>query len=492
MTPDLPCLKIARIVIESLSPISIGTGFGIGTFDTSLVRDANGLPTIPATSVAGVLRHSFARYYGQIPGLDQDETDSIFGCPDQDDRQGKSSRIEISFGFIHDQDNRPIDRLLLGEERNRLKSDSLLAGAARDVPLSRDYVRLDGMGTAAEQAKFDRTMLPAGYRFTIELALWCESLSDHWLDQILGLFDLPEFRLGGGTRKGLGKVKRVPGQTHIAEFDLRTLDGVNDLKAAHDDLSNMASFREASVESVSGDKLPLVGKLVLSPEDFWRIGQGDAPYGNYGDREPPAAIVLTERVVDWQSDRGQLEERRRVVVPASSIKGSLSHRATYHINCAIECFAERMQDRPAVGKTGNAAEGLVSSLFGSVKQNLGSRNSDDGPAMPNEMAGRVLLDDVYLEDGDSAIMMHNSIDRFTGGARHGALFGEELMFCGQLEIPIVVLESDQIPKMAKDGFAQALEDMIQGRLAIGAGASRGHGFCSGRIEGEGLVAWLQS
>jgi len=46
--------RLLRLVLESVTPLSIGTGRGNGVFDNLLVRDPNGLPGIPGTSLAGV------------------------------------------------------------------------------------------------------------------------------------------------------------------------------------------------------------------------------------------------------------------------------------------------------------------------------------------------------------------------------------------------------------------------------------------------------
>ena len=50
-----PIHSIARITLETKTPLAINTGKQDGVFDTSLITDANGLPAIPATSITGVL-----------------------------------------------------------------------------------------------------------------------------------------------------------------------------------------------------------------------------------------------------------------------------------------------------------------------------------------------------------------------------------------------------------------------------------------------------
>ena len=49
---------LARIIIEAKTPLSIGSGNNGIKSDSLILRDANGLPFIPGTTIAGLLRHS--------------------------------------------------------------------------------------------------------------------------------------------------------------------------------------------------------------------------------------------------------------------------------------------------------------------------------------------------------------------------------------------------------------------------------------------------
>lgn len=66
-------------------------------------------------------------------------------------------------------------------------------------------------------------MLPAGYRFSTELSLWSGQSNDPRWQQVLNLLGHPLFRLGGGTRAGLGRIKVAP--IHANHFDLSAEDG---------------------------------------------------------------------------------------------------------------------------------------------------------------------------------------------------------------------------------------------------------------------------
>ena len=65
---------LARIIVEAVTPIAIGTGSKDILTDAPVVRDINGLPYIPATSLAGVIRHAL--------GI-ADDQEGIFGHHDK-------------------------------------------------------------------------------------------------------------------------------------------------------------------------------------------------------------------------------------------------------------------------------------------------------------------------------------------------------------------------------------------------------------------------
>jgi hypothetical protein len=124
----------------------------------------------------------------------------------------------------------------------------------------------------------------------------------------------------------------------------------------------------------------------------------------------------------------------------------------------------------------------VRALFGFCKD---SKNGKD-----EGQRGRVIISDLFVENpGAPKILNHVSIDRFTGGARvlEGALFDEKPYYGGPgFALDVVVTQPDQIEDgKIRQALAAALDDLAQGRLAIGAGAGRGNGY----FRAEDGVKW---
>ena len=63
---------LARIVLQAETPLSIGSGESNIQTDSPVIRDINGLPFIPGTSLVGILRHA-------VDSLEQEKVNADFG-----------------------------------------------------------------------------------------------------------------------------------------------------------------------------------------------------------------------------------------------------------------------------------------------------------------------------------------------------------------------------------------------------------------------------
>lgn len=478
MTPDLKHFYLARFTLEAATPLSIAAGGADGVFDVTLIRDANGLPTLPGPAITGVMRH----LYWDIHGCES--MAEVFGYQAGD--EGNPSRLHVSWGAIQDSKGKPVEGLLLGEDDQGRLGDPLLSAAlaTEEMPVVRDRVRISHRGVAADTGKFDRAVLPAGYRFSAEISLWSDQANDPRWQQVLDLLAHPLFRLGGGTRAGLGRLKVVE-RPRAGHFDLTTKAGRGALSRLPRGLGEIAGLAPVELKS-HGQGQFLTATLKLKPRGFWRIGQGDKPT-KYDNGKPADLLPKLETRVIWDGAGNGSGGATELLIPASSLKGALAHRFAFHANRLAGRWAE---DLLAGGKVYDKSTDCdeVKILFGYERD-----DKDKGDKEPAGRAGRLFLDDAFLPFGDPdlKLMIHNAIDRFTGGVREHMLFMEELVW--KKEIPVqLTLDTQDISNAARLALRHALDDLCKGRIAIGGGAAKGHGFCEGSISWNDGGAWINA
>lgn len=476
MSHEHTVVYLARLVLELRTPLSIGTGNPDGVFDTSLVRDANGLPAIPGSSLAGVLRHLWLASHAE------DSADDLFGF--QDRAEGGASRVSVSWGVVLDSRGEPVEGLLMGDQAQRL-DDALLSRVLQqiDAPVYRNRVRLTHRGAAAPTGKFDRTVLPAGHRFALELRLWAREDDDgtQWRN-LLDLFGHPGFRLGGATRAGLGSVRPV--SIYQRRFDLRTPTEAVAFRVLGRGLTDSTGLDTHEPRCANDDWI--TGTLRLKANGLWRIGQGSQPLAP-GAGKPADLLPVTEERIAWSDNTGK-PVPHALLFPASSLKGALAHRMAFHAHRLAGTWAEDVgqvddPERPPA----------VRRLLGDVK-----RSADAGADTSSSTAGSagcLYLDDAFLPVDQVQIerLMHNAIDRFTGGVRNRMLFEEESIYGGEVAIPVAIdrrrLGNGPEADETRRAFSAAIRDLCEGRLGLGSRSTTGNGFFSGEVTGY-LREWV--
>lgn len=475
MQKAYPVIYKARVVLECATPLMLATGRADSVFDVEIVRDANGLPTLTGTAIAGVLRHLCADVYG-----DAQTVDDWFGFQQRD--QGKTSRVHCSFGQAHNGNNHPVEGLLTA-----IGDDEVLALLTQPQPIVRDHVRLTDRGVAQDTAKFDRTVLPSGTRFTFELSFHApEQEAENW-QRLLNLLAHPRFRLGGATRAGYGAFKVV--EVQQACFDLRTAEGRTtfaQLPRRFDKASKVLKTLFLNDQFEQGVGIT----LKLEAEDAWRIGSGNTAFVT--SEKDADALILSESRIVWANGNGEVKAAQWVV-PGSGIKGALAHRTLYHWHRLTGKYAEDVaQDGllPAIqrGSFGEA----VTELFGDVREQ--NETLADGSTQAFARVGHVYFKDTYPKTNKANVTqrMHNSIDRFTGGTRDGVLFCEEVIEGGSLELQIFVdtTNTAAVPAEARQALKAAIDDLCSGRLGLGAGSGKGLGYFSGEAVWSDNGQWV--
>jgi CRISPR/Cas system CMR subunit Cmr4 (Cas7 group RAMP superfamily) len=438
MIIDRPIYRMAQVTLQAITAHGIHSGQGDHTHDVLLVRDANGLPALPGTSLAGVLRHAFSEHHSEIAAA------RLFG---QGGEQAHPSWLTVAWCLVHDSNNQPIAEGLMD-----CGQDELLARLHEVKPVVRQRVRLNHRGAAQDNGKFDQTMIPAGVRYTGWMGYWCDGSPDSVEDwqSLLNLMGTRRLRMGHGTRSGAGQFEAIGlAQMH---WDLRTDEGRNGYQARPRSRQDHSKLQPMAFEQVT----PLEVTLHLRAESGWRVGGGERSLQRH-DKEPDL-LPQHEPVVVWQGDRGVLQERWHLL-PGSALKGALRHRLAYHYRCMTGEFA------------GMGAEPEAEHCP-AVRELLGFSEKDEG------RAGLLAFSDLHLSDALAGVMMHNRIDRYTGGVIRGALFSEELLWRTPLTLRIEVIDPHRhasVDSTMRQALQRTLEDLANGWLPIGAGGSRGLG-----------------
>ncbi|WP_125716175.1 RAMP superfamily CRISPR-associated protein [Pseudoalteromonas rubra] len=468
---------LARLLVTNSSPLAINSGGRETSYDTQLARDANGFPYLPGTSIAGVWRHL-------AEGLDStklnNSVEHYFGSCD-----GRS-RLTISHGTVLDEHGQPLPPLQCYGQPTK-ESDAVQATrpltpylsmlrSAR--PFHRERVAINDRAVARGNAKFDQLLLPTGVRFVLTLKLEVRDLATlpaYRSDfvQLLTLWQQRQFALGSSTRNGLGQMQILGLDTLV--LDLHHTD-------THNPAKQLAQFVQAAPPAKTAQPLadiqawPEVSKLLSPPEplctlalqgqSYWRFGKGIARLqANTDDGREPHTLCYSEPQVNWDSGQAELSGEQ-VVLCGSAIKGVLAHRVAFHYQRRCEVFAEdRAQDSHADWQ---ARPQQVNALFGYL----------DVQAPEQSRAGLLLVDDapVTFDPEKVQVRMHNSQDRFTGGVRQQALFSEELLYEPTFSVRIWLTDRAEFNKLdpaLKAALNDALSDLCDGLLPLGAGSGRG-------------------
>ncbi|MBK8880128.1 MAG: hypothetical protein IPN74_16835 [Haliscomenobacter sp.] len=190
------------------TPFAIGSGEKGFTVDRLIARDALGLPYIPGSSLAGVLRHELD------PKDDSEEVMKLFGF--QAKETGQGSRINFSSAHLIGADGKMVIEGLQAIDLN-----SGYYSYFQKLP-ERDHVRMNDRGAADTKGhgKFDEELVHKGTRFAFSIEMSGDESDQQAWQHVLDLIHQPLFRLGAGTRKGFGKLKVISCKAQV--FDLQT------------------------------------------------------------------------------------------------------------------------------------------------------------------------------------------------------------------------------------------------------------------------------
>lgn len=519
-------IHIAKLVIETTSPMAINSGQRETGFDAELARDASGLPTIPATAIAGVWSHIIESITAK------QLKERWFGNTDQ------SSSLTINNGRVHNSNNQPVSVLLTPEE---ISNDTLLTLLANPAPLHRERVSLNDRGVAKDTGKFDQVLLPTGTRFSITLRFDDrprkdnEQLTLEGFSELLQAWFNPRFAFGSSTRNGLGKIKIIAGSISTINLE-NNIEASAEIKEA---LENQPKTLDSAFENKQ--ETELLANLPLQALDNWRCGTsserlvdagkpdrqnivkvatlqatptkpaekeivskkgGKGHKGKKGSKHTASAkavsvsartatispssiasnssqtdfgkpdevgsihsLSYSEKVIEWNGITAGSQatlSKPKAILCGSSIKGILAHRIAFHYRKHEKIWAESMAECSHKKWETRPVE---------LKELLGLADEEDNK---NSAAGKLWVDDCELEFEHTVIRTHNQIDRFTGGVRKGALYTEELLYQPKFTLKLFIDPSATLSPSLSSALTDTLNDIELGLLPIGAGSGRGN------------------
>ena len=465
------------------SPLSVG-GMSTGSIvDLDLAVNGQGNYYIPGTSLAGALRNWMSRNY------DSQISDSIFGCIEssQGNDDGYASFITVA--------DIPIQQ------------DNLYFEVRDGVGIDRD------LGTAVDNFKYDRAVLPKGTELNILLIIERkDKISDEaWqsseqaIAHLLDALKTGKIPIGAAKTRGLGRIKLNGTDWKIQTCDFQTRKGIlaalgYPLNEAKSDDTVQAFVYAGSINSSHSTNLAIsISWHPVEPVMVKAEGEG-----------------IAVDILPLTSANGRSVT---FVLPGSSIKGSLRTQAERIVRTVLEIGIVNQSNPYVQQKYPTQIDvPLISELFGkaakiengdqqgrigalSVIDCYANLNIDITPqawanieSATTEAQLRTSLGAVGLLDTKQA--MHVAIDRWTGGAADQMLYStlEPIGFDWEPIVLELDLSSKSIPKYEAIALVLlVLRDMMLSKIPLGYATNRGMGAIavdSIKITGTGLAPEL--
>lgn len=387
--------------------------------DVHVLRNKQGIPYIPGTSLAGVLRAFIAEDMPQATAL-------LFGT--EHDNSSSSGELQSSLSLY----------------------DVKLSNAEIIV---RDGVSIsDVTGVALALHKYDYEAVDRGAHGILQLEFTLRGIHAEHKDIIepaltkLGQRLLGGFYVGAHSMKGFGKVHLKNLTVDCYDFTkpqdvLAWLNPERQPATGHETYTDEQAERTyAAADFVVDAQFALQHSLIVRDYDQ------DLRNAASPDAETSLSAVMKK------------DSRGNYIIPGTSLKGVLRHRAGYILR--------------ALGKDKSLLETLMGPSVETMKQ------------QPNEAKrrSRFRVDEAILRQGVAAKpQSRNRIDRFTGGTINTALFTTEPIWQKEPGKPVLSLHFGVLKAEAWEAGLTLLllKDLWLGRTAIGGEKSIGRGTLQG-------------
>ena len=426
----------AELTLQTAAHIGGAEGEDV---DMAVLRDrVSGGPLLTGASLAGALRSSLTdRRHGYFTAESDGTIARLFGGRFGDETGEQSALIVF--------DSRGPLREAGGiEVRDGLRINPATGTADEG---GSDGAAIDGRHGGR---KYIYEVLPPGTRFPLRLELLVPAAGAErellmtLLDALDGLDD--GIRLGARGTRGLGAVTTSNWRAH--RYDLSSAAGwLAWLRSDHE--------RPLPPGTPAMDRAAL-RNLLLGPEASADVaGEADDRRRRFTatlDLHLPGGLLVRSSPADPTApDAAHLRSGGEPALPGTSLAGVLRAQA---LRVARVVRAEQ-----------GDGDAWVSGLFGPP---LGAR----GPA-----AARLEVGEAVITGGRLLRPSRTSIDRFTGGPVDQALYNEEPVYGGDMQVSLTI----RGPREGEVGLLLlVLKDLLSGMLAVGGAGAVGRGLLHGR------------
>lgn len=453
---DLHERWILEAQLELQSPCHVGGPDADAVSEQPLLRDVQGQPFIPGTTLAGVMRARLLQA--------QKQATLLFGH-DTDTRQGEGSPSALKV------------------------DDARMIPATVPIEL-RQGVSIDSRTGIAEDHKlYDMELLPVGARFSLRLELELPKKPAQQADELakcllmlLKSVEIEGLSLGKRTRRGYGQVRIVAdaqgNKWTLTRYELmKPLHLLGWLLEGRVRNSEVDSQREApiapdnfaSIDALAIDLSIPLEVLPLAPCTTFKLHAvlESSLLIRSGGRDPQGADAE-------HLHRPELTANGNKTVPilsGTSLAGLLRHQC---LRIALTVSGERTLEGKDVG--GSRAESLVDAIFGK------------GLTRKSGNVSRLYVPETPLLE--TLPMRHTRVrlDPWTGGALDTALFTHDACFGGSLKLTLKLssLPTELETEAARALLLLALRDLVSGLCPVGGEGSIGRGWLKPPKSGEFL------
>lgn len=443
---------IHRLLLPLEFPEGISAGDGREGNHIIIARDGMGRFVLRGTSVAGALRHAYARQLGRSSA----SLTELFGAPFGSEGGGSQS----------------------SESSSRISvTDSVISTRNRDV-VTRTHNSINRhTGVVIDGALVTLDSLPPGS--TTTTSVWLESDEDdgsarEFLMFVVGLVN-DGITLGGHSARGIGRARLSAKPTMLA-FDRSTIDGwAAFADCAYAEREWMARngvphVDGVEIESPAGISKSLSITLTLGiprGEDLL-VGAGDIDFDH--EFEPQQVVSVNDNR-SWRIPGSSLRGVFRAWVTRLAARGGFA--VADCIDRATEVTGDNLAwgfDTPATRKArqkrlNNDPSSITHEISCPVMRLFGSSYSK----------GRIHISDAYTSAEKMNHLQsraHVAVDRFTGGANEGFFFTNSVITstCGSFQFKI---RMDDPTEQEVLWIAATIRALDLGIIAIGSSKAGG-------------------